>query len=110
MKDPLGALEGGLVVSVQAPGDSPLGETAHMVAIARAAEAGGAAGIRAEGGPDVAAVKAAVALPLIGLRKRRVAESEVYITPQLEDARSCHHLHGLTIAHRERCAQRVMPC
>jgi putative N-acetylmannosamine-6-phosphate epimerase len=87
VNDPLGALEGGLVVSVQAPGDSPLGQPAHMAAIARAAEAGGAAGIRAEGGPDVAAVKASVALPLIGLRKRRVAGSDVYITPQLEDAR-----------------------
>ena len=87
MNDALGALEGGLVVSVQAPEDSPLGATAHMVAIARAAEAGGAAAIRAEGAADVAAIEAAVALPVIGLKKRRVAGSDVYITPQLEDAR-----------------------
>lgn len=87
MNDPLGAMEGGLVVSVQAPGDSPLGQTQHMVAIARAAAAGGAAGIRAEGSADTAAVKACVALPVIGLRKRPVEGSDVYITPQLEDAR-----------------------
>jgi N-acylglucosamine-6-phosphate 2-epimerase len=84
--DPLAALEGGLVVSVQAPEDSPLRETSHMVAIARAAEAGGAAGVRAEGGADIAAIRAAVALPIIGLRKRRVPGSDVYITPELADA------------------------
>jgi N-acylglucosamine-6-phosphate 2-epimerase len=87
VNDPLAALEGGLVVSVQAPGDSPLGHTEHMVAIARAAEAGGAAGIRAEGSADLGAMKASVALPVIGLRKRRADGSGVYITPQLEDAR-----------------------
>ena len=86
MKDPLAALEDGLVVSVQAPEESPLNETPHMVAIARAAVAGGAAGIRAEGGADVAAIKAAVSFPVIGLRKRRVPGSEVYITPDLCDA------------------------
>jgi N-acylglucosamine-6-phosphate 2-epimerase len=80
------ALRGGLIVSVQAPADSPLADTAVMVALARAAEAGGAAGIRAEGAADVAAIKAAVELPVIGLRKRRTAGSDVYITPGLEDA------------------------
>jgi N-acylglucosamine-6-phosphate 2-epimerase len=59
-----------------------------MVAFARAAAAGGAAGIRAEGVGDIAAIKEAVGLPLIGLRKRRVAGSAVYITPELEDARA----------------------
>jgi N-acylglucosamine-6-phosphate 2-epimerase len=86
VNDPLQALEGGLVVSVQAPADSPLRKTAHLVAIARAAEAGGAAGIRADGGADVAAIKEAVRLPVIGLRKRRVPGSAVYITPEIADA------------------------
>jgi N-acylglucosamine-6-phosphate 2-epimerase len=86
VSDPLAALEGGLVVSVQAPEDSPLSETSHMVAMARAAEAGGAAGVRVEGGADIAAIRAAVALPVIGLRKRRVPGSAVYITPELADA------------------------
>jgi N-acylglucosamine-6-phosphate 2-epimerase len=87
VSDPFVALEGRLVVSVQAPEGSPLRKTSHMVAMARAAEAGGAAGIRAEGGTDVAAIRAAVALPIIGLRKRRVPGSAVYITPDLADAR-----------------------
>jgi N-acylglucosamine-6-phosphate 2-epimerase len=86
VSDPIASLEGALVVSVQAPEGSPLGETSHMVAMARAAEAGGAAGVRSEGGADIAAIRAAVALPIIGLRKRRVPGSDVYITPELADA------------------------
>jgi N-acylglucosamine-6-phosphate 2-epimerase len=86
MSDPFVALQGGLVVSVQAPEGSPLKETSHMTAMARAAEAGGAAGIRAEGGADIAAIRAAVAAPIIGLRKRSVPGSHVYITPELADA------------------------
>ena len=79
------ALRGGLVVSVQAPDGSPLAAPSHLAAMARAAASGGAAGIRAV---EVAAVKEAVTLPVIGLRKRRVVGSDVYITPSLEDARA----------------------
>jgi N-acylglucosamine-6-phosphate 2-epimerase len=88
VSEPIEALRGGLVVSVQAPADSPLADTAQMVALARAAEVGGAAGIRAEGAADVAAIKRAVGVPVIGLRKRRTAGTDVYITPELEDARA----------------------
>jgi N-acylglucosamine-6-phosphate 2-epimerase len=86
MRDPLAAMRDGLVVSVQAPDGSPLRATPHLVAMARAAESGGALGVRAEGGAFVAAIRDAVSLPVIGLRKRRVDGSEVYITPELEDA------------------------
>jgi N-acylglucosamine-6-phosphate 2-epimerase len=82
----LDAIRGGLVVSCQAPRGSPLAETTHLVALARAAEAGGACAIRAEGREAITAIKAAVGLPVIGLRKRDVAGSDVYITPTLEDA------------------------
>lgn len=85
MSGVLEGLRGGLVVSVQAPDGSPLAEPSHLAAMARAASLGGAAGIRAV---EVAAVKEAVALPVIGLRKRRVEGSDVYITPSLEDARA----------------------
>jgi N-acylglucosamine-6-phosphate 2-epimerase len=83
VSDPFEALRGGLVVSAQAPDGSPLAGASHMAAMARAAAAGGAAGIRAQ---EVAAVKAAVSLPVIGLRKRRVEGSDVYITPEPADA------------------------
>jgi N-acylglucosamine-6-phosphate 2-epimerase len=83
----LEAMRGGLVVSVQAPPGSPLANPETMSAIARAAELGGAAGIRAEGPEDVRAIKRAVAVPVIGLLKRDVPGSPVRITPGLGDAR-----------------------
>lgn len=76
------------MVSVQAAPGSPLAAPEHIAALARAAEAGGAVGIRAEGVADVAAIKQAVGLPTIGLCKRRVPPGEVYLTPTLEDALS----------------------
>ena len=84
--DPFAAMRGGLVVSVQAPPGSPLAAPEHMAAMARAAAAGGARAIRAEGAADVRAIKAAVGLPMIGLRKRELAGTPVYITPELRDA------------------------
>jgi N-acylglucosamine-6-phosphate 2-epimerase len=88
MSEPLAAFRGGLVVSCQAPAGSPLAATEHLVALARAAERGGARGIRAEGVDEVAAIARAVTVPLIGLRKRAVPGSDVYITPELDDARA----------------------
>ena len=79
-------MRGGLVVSVQAPPGSPLAGPEIMSAIARAAELGGAVGIRAEGTADVRAIKDAVGVPVIGLIKRDVPGSPVRITPSVEDA------------------------
>jgi N-acylglucosamine-6-phosphate 2-epimerase len=84
--DALERVRRGLVVSVQAPAESPLAAPEHLAAIARAAELGGAVGIRTEGVAAIAAIREAVAVPVIGLVKRRVSGSEVYITPELEDA------------------------
>jgi N-acylglucosamine-6-phosphate 2-epimerase len=80
-------LRDGLIVSCQAPPGSPLRAPAHMVAMARAAVAGGACAIRAEGPADVAAIARAVDRPVIGLRKLSLPGSEVYITPTPESAR-----------------------
>jgi len=84
--EPLAAIAGGLVVSVQARAGTPLAAPRHMAALAAAAELGGAVGIRAEGTADVAAIRRAVRLPVIGLRKRRIEGSDVYITPEAADA------------------------
>jgi N-acylglucosamine-6-phosphate 2-epimerase len=78
----------GLVVSVQAPPGSPLARPETMSAIARAAELGGAVGIRAEGPADIRAIRDAVGVPVIGLVKRDVPGSPVRITPSLDDARA----------------------
>jgi N-acylglucosamine-6-phosphate 2-epimerase len=87
--DLMGAIDqmrGGLVVSVQAAPGSPLAAPEHLAAIARAAVTGGAAGIRTEGLRAVAAIREAVEVPVIGLVKRRVPGTDVYITPALADA------------------------
>ena len=78
-------IRGGLVVSVQAAPGSPLAAPESLAAIARAVEAGGAAGIRTAGVDAVRAIREAVEVPVIGLVKRRVPGSEVYITPGLDD-------------------------
>jgi N-acylglucosamine-6-phosphate 2-epimerase len=84
----LARMRGGLVVSVQAAPGSPLRVPEHLAALASAAEVGGAAGIRTEGLEAIAAIKESVDLPVIGLVKRRVPGSEVYLTPTLADARA----------------------
>ena len=52
--------KGALVVSCQARADNPLHGPIHMAAMARAAEQGGAQGIRANGADDIAAIRAAL--------------------------------------------------
>jgi N-acylglucosamine-6-phosphate 2-epimerase len=79
-------LRGRLIVSCQAPEGSPLRDPAHLAAIAAAAELGGAGAIRAEGADAIAAIRAAVRIPIIGLRKRTVTGSPIYITPEVHDA------------------------
>lgn len=78
--------KGALVVSCQARADNPLHGPHHMAAMARAAEQGGAGGIRANGAEDVAAIRAVTRLPLIGLLKRFDEAFPVYITPDLASA------------------------
>lgn len=57
-----------------------------MAAMARAAEAGGAAGLRANGPEDIAAIRAVSALPIIGIAKVWSDRFPVYITPGFSDA------------------------
>jgi len=80
-------LQGGLVVSCQAAPDEPLFGAGHMAAMARAALAGGAVGIRANGPEDIAAIREAVDLPVIGIYKVDLPGFAVRITPTVEYAR-----------------------
>lgn len=86
MHPALARLSGGLVVSCQARPDNPLHGPAFMAAMARAAAAGGAVGVRIDGPDDVRAVRAAVTLPIVGLYKRPTGGSPVVITPTFADA------------------------
>jgi N-acylglucosamine-6-phosphate 2-epimerase len=74
-----------LIVSCQAGPDSALHGPDSMARMAREAAAGGAAGIRANGPADVAAIRAAVDLPIIGINK--VGDpGGVFITPTVAAA------------------------
>jgi putative N-acetylmannosamine-6-phosphate epimerase len=76
----------GLIVSCQAPAGSPLRHPQVMAAMAQAAELGGAVGIRANGVEDIAAIRAVIRLPIIGIAKVAYPGSQVLITPTLADA------------------------
>jgi N-acylglucosamine-6-phosphate 2-epimerase len=74
-----------LIVSCQAGAGSALRGPEPMALMAREAAAGGAAGIRANGPADVAAIRAAVDLPIIGIHKLG-DPAGVFITPTVAAA------------------------
>lgn len=84
--DIIGKLNQGLIVSCQARPGSPLRLPAVMAAMAKAAQAGGALGIRANGSEDISAIRAAVDLPIIGIFKNERPGFDVFITSTLQDA------------------------
>jgi putative N-acetylmannosamine-6-phosphate epimerase len=77
-------LRRGLVVSCQAEGDSPFNAPRFIAAFARAAEIGGAVGVRVCGLENIRAAREAVALPIIGLTKGLYEDGSVLITPDLD--------------------------
>lgn len=84
----LDALRGGLIVSVQAWKGSATDTPAIIAAMARAAQDGGAVAVRVEGIDDLRAVRACVALPIVGLIKREYPGFEPYITPTAVEIRA----------------------
>ena len=79
-------VRGGLIVSCQALSHEPMHGATIMARMALAAVEGGAVAIRANSPADVAAIRAAVTLPLIGLYKDDLPDYPVYITPTLTHA------------------------
>jgi putative N-acetylmannosamine-6-phosphate epimerase len=82
---------GSLIVSCQARADNPLHGPIFMSAMARAANAGGAAGFRANGPEDVAAIRATSTHPIVGIDKVWDDRFPVYITPNFEAASRIAH-------------------
>ena len=81
----LQSLKGKLIVSCQALPEEPLHSPFIMGRMALAALEGGAGGIRANTPEDVTEIKRVVNLPVIGLYKKVYPDSEVYITPTLDE-------------------------
>lgn len=82
------AIQKGLVVSCQAPKASPLHQPDMIAAIAQAAVLQGAVGVRIDTPEHVKAVRKGVDVPIIGLWKQEFSNSEVYITPNAEQAKA----------------------
>ena len=80
-------VRGGLIVSCQALAGEPLFGAEIMARMAVAAQQGGATAIRANTPVDIAAIRQAVDLPILGLYKVDFPGYPVYITPTIEQAR-----------------------
>ncbi len=78
-------LKRGLIVSCQAEDGSPFNSQQFISAFAKAAELGGAVGVRVRDYENVRAVKNATTLPVIGLTKGFYKSGKVLITPVIED-------------------------
>lgn len=85
MEEKLKKLEGHLIVSCQALPHEPLHSSFIMGRMAKAAEEGGALGIRANTKEDIAEIRRNVQLPVIGIVKRDYEGSKVYITPTMKE-------------------------
>lgn len=81
----LNKIKGGLIVSCQALENEPMHSSFIMGKFARAAMEGGAVGIRANTISDIHEIKNNVSLPIIGIIKRDYSDSEIYITPTMNE-------------------------
>ena len=84
----LAALRGKLIVSCQALPGEVFRDPRLMALFARAAVAGGAAGIRANGPEDIRAIRQGTDVPVIGIQKCIMDDGRKLITPSLESARA----------------------
>lgn len=82
----ISSIPSGLIVSCQAPADSPLHDREIIAVIAQTAVMRGAVGVRIDSPAHVEAVRKRISEPIIGLWKRQIPGYSVYITPQFEDA------------------------
>jgi N-acylglucosamine-6-phosphate 2-epimerase len=78
----------GLIVSCQAPADSPLHNPIVIAAMAQSAVNQGATGVRIDTPAHIAAVRKQISAPIIGIWKQQLPGCEIYITPRFEDARA----------------------
>lgn len=78
-------VKGGLIVSCQALVHEPLHSSFIMGRMAKAAEEGGAVGIRANSAADINEIKKNTGLPIIGIVKRDYDNSPIYITATMNE-------------------------
>lgn len=81
----LDKLAHGFVSSCQPVDDGPMDKPSIVAAMAAASVAGGAVGLRIEGIENLKAVRSLVTVPIIGIVKRDLSDSDIRITPYIED-------------------------
>ncbi|TVP85111.1 MAG: N-acetylmannosamine-6-phosphate 2-epimerase [Acholeplasmataceae bacterium] len=84
----LNQIKGKLIVSCQALEGEPLHHPMIMAKMALAAQMGGAVAIRSNSVEDITAIRKEVALPIIGLFKKKYDDSEVNITPTQKEVKA----------------------
>lgn len=80
------SLPQGLIVSCQAPTDSPLHNPEVIAAMAQASINQGAVAVRIDTPEHIRAVRQRITQPIIGLWKQQIPGCAVYITPRFSDA------------------------
>lgn len=80
-------LKGKLIVSCQALKDEPLYYPGIMGHMALAAYQGGASAIRAQSVEQINEIREYVDLPIIGIIKKNYEDSEIFITPTIQDVK-----------------------
>ncbi|MCY4165676.1 MAG: putative N-acetylmannosamine-6-phosphate 2-epimerase [Gammaproteobacteria bacterium] len=80
-------VEGGIIASCQPVAGGPLDQDEIVVAMALACEKGGAKALRIEGVERVAKVRRASRIPVIGIVKRDLENTDVRITPGIDEVR-----------------------
>lgn len=79
-------LRGGMIVSCQSEGEDPFNaDPMYMGLFAKAAEMGGAVGVRTQGIEKLKAIKKAVKVPVIGLLKSQFPDGTVRITGSFKE-------------------------
>lgn len=91
-------LKGGIIVSCQAEADSPFNSPEGVAMFAKAAELGGAAGIRSEGIEKTKMILASVDIPVIGIIKSKFDDGSVRITGSLADVEALNKINCPIIA------------
>jgi len=74
----------GVIVSVQLDASEPLHTPQHCALFAQAAEAGGAAAVRAEGIGSLQEIRATTRIPLIGCTRDSFSDGWMLVTPDMQ--------------------------
>lgn len=84
-KDFIKAIKNNLIVSCQAVGNEPLNDSHAISLMAKACVMGGAKFLRVSQKNHIQSIKKIVSVPLIGIIKKEYKNSEVYITPTINE-------------------------